>query len=565
MNVKRIAIIGAGPAGAAGLDSFLSHGFTDIRVFERRPLPGGTWVGDTELGFASNTGNTVPPIDDEVGDVPVEIPPEAASATEESPYVRKATIKARRFDEPTLYSQLETNILPELMSFKRRSMPKNLLSNSVSKYENEDVFRSYKTIQEYVGEFFTGENEKYVSYNTSVEQAEQPDGPGTKWVLTLKRQNGQNNNEEWWTEEFDGVYAASGRYNVPRVSHINGLDEVAKAVPQGVIEHTKWFRGAESYKGKKVLIVGASVSTTDIIQLVKETAQLPLYLSVRHVAPAYRAGFEQPFVDGRGSITSVSLNESGKSIDVIFEDGSTVTNIEKLVLATGYNFSYPYLEKYTQKFGGIVRNNVLHNVFLTTWWSEDPTLVLPGVFTEGINFRCMETQAMATAALWSGFPGSGFPSKEICVQWEADRRKFKTPAQWHFWFPHFDNIIEAIAKVGGGYKALCEFAGITSSDLKTFVPVYEKGIAFKCLFFTKVANEYMLKHPKTLQQYNQTVALLKTKTVEPDPTAAEADHELFKRLFVNWSGGRGEPKIPSKIQTTELSEKTPVVTEVAVK
>jgi len=41
---KRIAIIGAGPAGAIAIDAFAQEqGFDIIRVFERREAPGGCW------------------------------------------------------------------------------------------------------------------------------------------------------------------------------------------------------------------------------------------------------------------------------------------------------------------------------------------------------------------------------------------------------------------------------------------------------------------------------------------------------------------------------------------
>jgi cation diffusion facilitator CzcD-associated flavoprotein CzcO len=41
---KRVAIIGAGPAGAIAIDTFAQEqAFDIIRVFERREAPGGCW------------------------------------------------------------------------------------------------------------------------------------------------------------------------------------------------------------------------------------------------------------------------------------------------------------------------------------------------------------------------------------------------------------------------------------------------------------------------------------------------------------------------------------------
>lgn len=41
---RRVAVIGAGPAGAITVDALVKEGvFDTIRVFERQSVPGGTW------------------------------------------------------------------------------------------------------------------------------------------------------------------------------------------------------------------------------------------------------------------------------------------------------------------------------------------------------------------------------------------------------------------------------------------------------------------------------------------------------------------------------------------
>lgn len=43
-NIKSVAIIGAGPAGAIAVDAFArEQAFDTIRVFERREQAGGCW------------------------------------------------------------------------------------------------------------------------------------------------------------------------------------------------------------------------------------------------------------------------------------------------------------------------------------------------------------------------------------------------------------------------------------------------------------------------------------------------------------------------------------------
>ena len=43
-NVRRVAVIGAGPSGAIATDALVKEQtFGTIRVFDRRPGVGGTW------------------------------------------------------------------------------------------------------------------------------------------------------------------------------------------------------------------------------------------------------------------------------------------------------------------------------------------------------------------------------------------------------------------------------------------------------------------------------------------------------------------------------------------
>jgi cation diffusion facilitator CzcD-associated flavoprotein CzcO len=47
-NIRRVAVIGAGPAGAIATDALVKEGaFDTIRVFDRRVIVGGTWYDAT--------------------------------------------------------------------------------------------------------------------------------------------------------------------------------------------------------------------------------------------------------------------------------------------------------------------------------------------------------------------------------------------------------------------------------------------------------------------------------------------------------------------------------------
>lgn len=43
MPIKRVAVIGAGPAGAIAVDALMQEKIFDVRVFERQEKAGGCW------------------------------------------------------------------------------------------------------------------------------------------------------------------------------------------------------------------------------------------------------------------------------------------------------------------------------------------------------------------------------------------------------------------------------------------------------------------------------------------------------------------------------------------
>jgi len=56
---------------------------------------------------------------------------------------------------------------------------------------------------------------------------------------------------------------ASGHYHAPRIPDIPGLAALKQRWPTA-IQHSKGYRTPDGFKGKNVLLIGASVSSTDI-------------------------------------------------------------------------------------------------------------------------------------------------------------------------------------------------------------------------------------------------------------------------------------------------------------
>lgn len=104
----------------------------------------------------------------------------------------------------------------------------------------------------------------------------------------------------------------------------------------------------------------------DLAPIVKE----PLYLSQRGRNEALDAAFGIDNVVIRPPIRSISpLNEG----IIEFEDGSIVENFDKIIFATGYRLSYPFLDHEP-----VTPQNRLAGFYQHIFNIDDPTLAVVG-------------------------------------------------------------------------------------------------------------------------------------------------------------------------------------------
>lgn len=243
---RRIAIIGAGPAGAITLDAVLRENTaTTITLFERHAAPGGCWLGDAQ-----------PP--------PLLTNQLAALATRTAdpplPTIPTTPLPARtprsgqpRFAEGSVYPYLETNVDASAMSFTgggAEDVPATVSAWSRGVYGEGSVFRHWTVMRDYVQGLFArhgdGGERFAVRYGASVERVVKDDGAG-EWVVTVRTEDG---GEDVWDEErFDAVVVAGGHFNVPWIPAVEGLEEFERAWPGSVV-HSKMYRGRDAFRGK---------------------------------------------------------------------------------------------------------------------------------------------------------------------------------------------------------------------------------------------------------------------------------------------------------------------------
>ncbi|KAK7934637.1 Flavin-containing monooxygenase FMO [Apiospora marii] len=464
--VKRVAVIGAGPAGAITIDALAKEkAFDTIRVFERREAPGGCWLSDDApppvlSGFESLASRTA--------DAPLdEIPAFSGAAGQKQQPVRAARPKRQRWTEPHIYPYLETNVSDVAMQFSGEPIAAERSERSVALHGADTPFRHWDVLRRYVDELVRRHEEGAgvgVSYNTTVERVEKV---GAEWRVTLRREEeGDGKGEkpdEWWVECFDAVIVASGHYSVPYVPAVEGLEEMQGAQPGSVL-HSKHYRGRDAYRDKNVVVVGASVSAADIAFDLAEVAASTHAVIIGHTMNRYfgDGAFQHPRIHQCPSIKRVTISESTRETStakaqVELIDGTVIPDIDNIIFGTGFSWTLPFFATPSSPTSGAeagmvptVRNNRVPDLWQHVVWRHDPTLLFVGAVGAGLTFKIFEWQAVLAARLLADRLGEPLPSGEAMARWEAERVAARGDgAGFTLVHPDFEEYFETLRALAG--------------------------------------------------------------------------------------------------------------------
>ncbi|KAK9443607.1 Flavin-containing monooxygenase FMO [Metarhizium brunneum] len=425
VTVKRVAVIGAGPAGAIALDALAKEKTFDlIRVFERRERPGGCWVGDT---LPPPTLSDFTSLADRTADAPITIPETLPAFTPKS--------DQPRFTESSVYPYLETNISHLPMQFSQEPFPADISERTRALYGDGSPFRHWAVVRSYItGLCERNGYEDLISFSTTVERV---DKIGSEWKVTLRKEG--KNSDYWWTEWFDAVVVASGHYSVPYIPAIEGLEQFEKSRP-GSVMHSKHFRGKDKFRNKRVVVVGASVSAADIAFDLADSAAFPVHaITIGHNLNGYFGGeaFEHPKIEKLPSIAKVQ----GRTVHLV--DNKTIPDVDYIVFGTGYSWTLPFLPQVP------VRSNRVPDLWQHIVWQHDPTLLFVGAVHAGLTFKVFEWQAVYVARLLAN-RAAPLPRLDEMRRWEADRiGKRGDGARFSLLFPDFEDYFESLRGLAG--------------------------------------------------------------------------------------------------------------------
>ncbi|KAF4585770.1 thiol-specific monooxygenase [Ophiocordyceps camponoti-floridani] len=384
-HVKQIAIIGAGPSGLATAKYLIAqHAFTLIVIFEQQHEIGGIWVPPP-------TGVNPPPSRCSVPQTNPFLPPEPpVSVAEDRPRCRKVT-----YHYPSaVYDNLSANTVGSLMQFSDEPFPSSCL-----------LFPSCDDMRDCILRY--GHDVRHlIRFRQQVTSLELLQNHGhDQWRLRTR----DVVSDEAADHLFDAVVVASGHYSVPFIPDLNNSATFHDAHPS-VIIHSREYRSPESYRDKRVIVVGNGPSGVDIAGQINAVSKGKTLLSVKKATAPETLAFTG--CDEASELVEFLVDERG----VRFKDGRVETDVDAVIFCTGFLYSFPFLKDLHPKL--IASGHGVHGLYKHMFYAQHPTLVFSALPSRSVPWPLSECQAAVVAAVWSN--QLELPPIEVMQGWSKD-------------------------------------------------------------------------------------------------------------------------------------------------
>ncbi len=319
MRTVSVAVIGAGAAGLVTAHEMVSAGL-DVTVLEQSQRVGGLWVYQ--------------------------------ECVESDPLGQRP----RERIHGSLYASLRANLPRDLMAFEDYTF------DSVGGgHDDWPRYPGHSQVLEYLERFSVDAGIRpRTRFDYRVESI-RPDADG--W-----RVDG---------EAFDAVAVCNGHFSEPLVPALPGLEDF-----RGEALHSHNYRQPEPFSGKRVLVLGASVSgaelarelatVADIVYFSGRTFRDPLAIKSRH--------------DRIKRCPPVAKFLAG---GVLLSDGERIDGVDAILFCTGYHYRFSFLAP------GVagVRNNRVCGLYRQLLAIDHPTLAFIGLPFRIVPFPLFQRQA----------------------------------------------------------------------------------------------------------------------------------------------------------------------------
>ena len=303
----------------------------------------------------------------------------------------------------SMYRYLWSNGPKECLEFADYTFDDHF-GQPIPSYPPREVLHDY-----IVGRAKKGGLRKYIRFNTPVRLVSFSDKK-KKFSVTAEDMK----KRKTISEDFDYVIVANGHFSVPNVPRFEGVETFP-----GRVMHGHDFREAREFAGRRLLVVGASYSAEDIaLQCHKYGAK-----SVTMCWRTKPMGFHWPSgMDERPLLQKLVGNVAH------FKDGSTA-EIDAIILCTGYQHSFPFLE---DKLRLRTRNRLNPpGLYKGIFWEDNPRLMYLGMQDQFYTFSMFDAQAWYARDYILGrikLPAKKTMQKET-ARWVAREEKLKNPTE----------------------------------------------------------------------------------------------------------------------------------------
>ncbi|KAJ6454571.1 hypothetical protein DFH09DRAFT_1235953 [Mycena vulgaris] len=394
--VNKVAIIGAGVSGLIAYREFTGAGFAHVRVFERDDVPGGNWHYTEE----TPVDPPIPNVDPSVGDFVPSLPPPGSSFPVEKHYSDgDAQWREHRGPKP-VWESLESNA-PAITELPwPPGTPWHLPHRTLARY-----LRAFASFH---GANSNDENPN-IAYRTRVELH--------GWTLTLKRlekTGPRTSKATWWTEDFDAIVVATGRYNAPNIPRISGLEDWAQGIsskyhslssippPTAIRKRDGFSRwsGGQSARTNISIELTVSLDQTSGVEISRE-----INLHARKIYQSVRP----PNPHLPNEVSRLLLRRLPANVSIVPEirrfhaaNSSFLLNVTRVIFATGFRYSFPFLPQFHNSSSSSRHPIVTDGTHLRSLHNDFCTLRNRRSVNWGLqSFTYSEYLSLALAKVWS--------------------------------------------------------------------------------------------------------------------------------------------------------------------
>ncbi|KAL4486011.1 hypothetical protein ABPG72_003945 [Tetrahymena utriculariae] len=308
--------------------------------------------------------------------------------------------------QSSLYENLQCNGCKVDMCFKGQSYSREYQEfiQSEQFYEYMQIYIKKNNIQRFMAFNTFFQSVRLAKNLTEEEKAALNFKPTKRFVIELVQSNDYNLNKRFLQADY--VIVCTGHYSVPNYPSIPDQQTF-----DGDIIHAHNFRAFKitQYTNHHLVIYAAALSSQDIVLiLLRKSGNLrPSKITVigekSLIEPCQNSEAYQPEIaEGRLVYKSGYISKYNSSNSLVLNTGEIIENIDFVLYATGYQYSYPFLEK-NNNIDNLIefynqRKNSFGSLYRRMFAIKEPNLIFIGTVQTVYQFyACLERQAIIAA------------------------------------------------------------------------------------------------------------------------------------------------------------------------